>query len=55
MTRLINLVRLLDTDEGEQDLSRFLDMPIVNIGTAQDLFKALKESLSSKGLSFVNA
>ncbi len=51
MTRLINLVRLLDTDEGDVR-TRFLDMPIVNIGTAQNLFKALKESLSSKGLDF---
>lgn len=47
----IILVRLLDTDEGDIH-TRFLDMPIVNIGTAQNLFKALKESLSSKGLDF---
>ncbi len=40
----IILVRLLDTDEGDVR-TRFLDMPIVNIGTAQNLFKALKESL----------
>ena len=30
----------------------YLDMPIVNIGTAQNLFRALKESISSKGLDF---
>ncbi len=47
----IILVRLLDTDEGDVR-TRFLDMPIVNIGTAQNIFKALKESLSSKGLDF---
>ncbi len=40
----IILVRLLDTGEGDVR-TRFLDMPIVNIGTAQNLFKALKESL----------
>lgn len=47
----IILVRLLDTDEGDVR-TRFLDMPIVNIGTAQNLFRALKESLSCKGLDF---
>ena len=31
---------------------RFLDMPIVNIGTARNLFDALKLSLSSNGLDF---
>ena len=47
----IILVRLLDSDEGDVR-TRFLDMPIVNIGTAQNLFRGLKESLSSKGLDF---
>ena len=47
----IILVHLLDTDEGDVG-TRFLDMPIVNIGMAQNLFRALKESLSSKGLDF---
>ena len=47
----IILVCLLDSDEGDV-CTRFLDMPIVNIGTAQNLFRALKESLSSKGLDF---
>ena len=37
----IILVRLLDKDVGEIH-TRFLDMPIVNIGTAQNLFRALK-------------
>ena len=32
--------------------TRFLDMPIVNIGTAQNLFEALKCSLEKKGLDF---
>ena len=47
----IILVRLRDSDEGDVRM-RFLDMPIVNIGKAQNLFRALKESLSSKGLDF---
>ena len=47
----IILVRLLDSDEGDVR-TRFLDMPIVNIGTAQNLFRALKKSISSKGLDF---
>ena len=47
----IILVRLLDSDEGDVR-TRFLDMPIVNIGMAQNLFRGLKESLSSKGLEF---
>ena len=48
----IILIRLFNTDEGVVRTS-FIDMPIVNIGTAQNLFSALKkESLSSKGLDF---
>ena len=32
--------------------TKFLDMPIVNIGTAINLLNALKLSLNKKGLSF---
>ena len=47
----IILVRLLDPQIGEVR-TRFLDMPVVNIGTATNLFQALKESLTKNGLSF---
>ena len=43
-------IRLIDPQLGEVR-TRFLDMPIVNIGTAANLFEALTESL---GLSFDN-
>ena len=49
----IILVRLLDPQIGEVR-TRFLDMPAVNIGTATNLFQALKESLTKNGLSFNN-
>ena len=49
----IILVRLLDPQIGEVR-TRFLDMPVVNIGTATNLFQALKESLTKNGLSFDN-
>ena len=32
--------------------TRFLDMPVINIGTAQTLFDALKESISNNALDF---
>ena len=35
--------------------TRFLDMPVVNIGTAENLFSALKESLSKYNLDFSKA
>ena len=35
--------------------TRFLDMPIVNIGTANNLFSALKSSLERFNLDFSNA
>ena len=41
----IILVRLLDPELGNV-CTRFLDMPVVNIGTAQNIFHALKESLA---------
>ena len=50
----IILVRLFDSTVGDCR-TRFLDMPIVNIGTAVNLFAALKSSLESQGLQFSNA
>lgn len=50
----IILVRVLDPIVGEVR-TRFLDMPVVNIGTAQNLFLALKSSLTKHGLSFEKA
>ena len=51
----IILVRMFDSSVGESH-TRFLDMPIVNVGTAvNNLFTALKSSLESKGLDFSKA
>ena len=50
----IILVKLLDPELGNV-CTRFLDMPVVNIGTAQNIFRALKESLEKNGLSFAKA
>ena len=50
----ILLVRVLDTEVGDIR-SRFLDMPVVNIGTARNLFNALKQSLEKFGLDFTKA
>ncbi len=47
----IILIRLLDFDVGD-GRTRFLDMPVVNIGTARNLFDALKLSLSKKDLDY---
>ncbi len=47
----IILIKLFDYTVGDVR-TRFLDMPIVNIGTAANLFEALKDSLSKKGLDF---
>ena len=48
----IILVRVLDLEVGDIHTT-FFDMPVVNIGTAQNLFVArLKESLSRNGLDF---
>ena len=49
----IVLVRVLDPAVGDVR-TRFIDMPVVNIGTAQNLFSALKLSLSNKGFDFSN-
>lgn len=35
--------------------TRFLDMPVVNIGTASNLFDALTSSLSQKGLGVLHS
>ena len=50
----IILVRVLDPVVGECR-TWFLDMPVVNIGTADNLFQALKSSLEKHGLSFEKA
>ena len=47
----IVLVRVLDLEVGDIH-TRFLDMPVVNIVTAQNLFAALQESLSHNHLDF---
>ena len=47
----IILARVYDSSVGDVR-TRFLDMPIVNIGTARNLFDALKLSLSSYDLDF---
>lgn len=47
----IILVRVFDPHVGNV-CTRFLDMPVVNIGTAQNLFQALKSSLTQRGLNF---
>jgi len=50
----IILVRLLDPELGNV-FTRFLDMPVVNIGTAHNIFHALKESLAKFCLDFTKA
>ena len=50
----IILVRVLDPDIGDIR-TRFLDMPIVNVGTANNLFSALKLSLGQFGIDFSKA
>ncbi len=35
--------------------TRFLDMPVVNVGNAPNLFRALKDSLEKHGLDFSKA
>ena len=50
----IILVKVLDPEVGDVK-TQFLDMPVVNIGTSQNLFRALKESLEKYGLDFSNA
>ena len=50
----IILVRTLDEKVGDVR-TRFLDMPVVNIGTASNQFVAVQKSLADKGLDFSNA
>ena len=56
MNQTINKINpiFLDPELGNVK-TRFLDMPVVNIGTAQNLFSALKESLSKYNLDFNKA
>ena len=49
--KCIILVRVFDLLVGDVR-TRFLDMPVVNIGTAKNLFDVLKESLRYNGLDF---
>ena len=49
----IIFIRIFDFDAGDVR-TKFIDMPVVNIGTAVNLFNALKLSLIKKGLSFDN-
>ncbi len=50
----IILVRFVDEQLGNVK-TRFLDMPVVNIGTARNIFNAVKESLQKFNLDFSNA
>ena len=50
----IILVRFLDPEVGNVNTC-FLDMPVVNIGSAQNIFHALKNSLQKYGLDFSRA
>ncbi len=47
-------MRVLDNAVGDVK-TRFLDMPVVNIGNARNLFRALKNSLQEHGLDFSKA
>ena len=49
----IILVRIFDNEVGNVR-TRFLDMPVVNIGTAQNIFEA-QQPLESNNLDFYNA
>ena len=50
----IILVRVLDDTVGDVR-TRFLDMPVVNVGTALNLFRALKDSLEKHRIDFSKA
>ena len=50
----IILVKVLDSAVGDV-VTRFLDMPVVNVGNAPNLFQALKDSLEKYGLDFSKA
>ena len=51
--RAIFLSEVLNMKLGTYKQS-FIDMPVVNVGTAKNLFGALKLSLTNKGLDFSN-
>ena len=50
----IMLVRVFDPEISEV-CTRFLDMPVVNVGTAANIFSALKSSLQQFGVDFSKA
>ena len=50
----IILVRYLNPEIGNIS-TKFLDMPVVNVGFAQNIFSALRESLQQHGLDFSKA
>ena len=50
----IILIRSLNHEVGEVQTRSFIDMPVVNVGTAKHLYGALKLSLTNKGLDFRN-
>ena len=50
----IILVRTLDEKVGDVR-TRFLDIPVVNIGSTSNLFLAVQKSLADKGFDFSNA
>ena len=50
----IILIRLFD-QEVWNVCTRFLDMPVVNIGTARNIFQALPDSLKNNRLEFTKA
>lgn len=50
----IILIRVFDHNVGNVCI-RFLDMPVVNIGTARNIFQALSDSLGKKELDFTKA
>ena len=47
------LVRLWDDEQG-RPVTRFLDMPVCNIGTAEKLFELIDASMTEKGLTWSN-
>ena len=51
MDESITVVRVFDPEVGDVH-SRFLDMPVVNVVTAANLFNALKSSLLKHSLGF---
>lgn len=53
-TSCIILVRVLDPEIGDIR-TRFVDMPVVNVGNARNLFDALQQSLQTLNLDFSRA